>query len=124
VSAATPDPHAAPPAAPASIEVLKRVKAAENEWAAKIEAARKEASASLDRARNEFDESIRAAIAASETERARALERARGQVDQEVAQIDEDGERAAEAAARTTGKRPQDQRERVLTAVLGSFAEP
>jgi len=115
-------PAAAPPA-PSSVAVLKQVKATEEEWAERIAAARREADDALTRLRQEEEDAVKAANAAAESDRAQALDRARAVVQSEVAQILADGESAAQTAGRSTGKRPQDRRDRVLAVLLGPFAK-
>jgi len=110
------------PGGPASIEVLKRVKATEVEWELKVATAQREAEEALVRRREETAATLKAASAEAEAERARALERARVGAEAEVATILADGRRAAEAAGRAEGKRPQDRRDQVLATVLGPFA--
>lgn len=119
-TSAPPAPTASPAA---SVAVLKQVKATEAEWATKVADARRASESTLGRLRGESDEAVRAAKAGAEDDRTRALARVQTDVETEVAQILEEGERAAAAAGRTTGKRPQDRRERVLAVVLGPFAE-
>ena len=110
------------PSAAASVAILKQVKAAESEWSAKLADARKDAEAMLARLRQDADDSVRAAGARAEADRTRALEAARTGVQSEVAEILEEGERAAATAGRATGKRPQDRRDPVIGVVLGPFA--
>lgn len=105
-----------------SIEALKRVRVTEIEWDQKLVAARRESEEALARLREETAVALKEALAAAEAERTRALERARADVEREVTTILAVGERAAQAAARPEGKRPQDRRDQVLVAVLGPFA--
>jgi len=116
--AAAPPPTAVDP----SVAILKQVKATEAEWEAKLALARRDSEESLARLQRESNDLIEAATVAAERERADALERARQSVQAEVAQILEEGERNAAAAARTTGKRPQDRADRVIAVVLGPLA--
>jgi vacuolar-type H+-ATPase subunit H len=106
-----------------SIEALKRVRSTEIEWDEKLVAARRESEEALARLEEETAVALKEGLAAAEAERARALERARADVERQVTTIIAVGERAAQAAARPEGKRPQDRREQVLAAVLGPFAK-
>ena len=115
-------PAVARPLETGSIEVLKLVKATENEWEAKLAAARRETEETTARLRSEAESAIRAARTAAEDDRARALETARAGIDQEVAAILAQGETAAKAAGRVEGRRPSDQLDRVIAVVLGPFA--
>lgn len=118
-----PTDSAVPPTvAGGSVEVLKRVKATETEWDQKLAAARRESEERIARLRDENAATLKAALAEAEAERARTLERARVDTGREVATILTEGEQAAAAAARVEGKRPRDQRNRVLAVVLGSLA--
>ncbi len=111
----------APPPA-GSVEVLKRIKTTEAEWAEKVAAARTAADAELDRRRSDRDAAVKDATEAADADRAGALDRARADIDREYAAILADGEVSAATAARTTGKTPFDRRDQVLAAVLGPFA--
>ena len=113
---------ASSPSLEGSVELLKRVKATETEWDQALRAARSNLEETVSRLHAEADSTVRAALAAAEAERARALERARAEIDQEVATILAEGKASAESAARVEGKRPEDQRDRVIRIVLGPFA--
>ena len=110
-------------ASPASVEALKRVKAAEAEWDARLTAARTESEATLRTLRAEADAAVKAAHAEGERERAERLERARVEAAGMAAAILADGQKAAEAAARGEGRRPADKKDAILSVVLGSFAK-
>jgi vacuolar-type H+-ATPase subunit H len=104
------------------VELLKRVKATETEWDQKLRAAQHESEETLFHLRADRDAAVHSALAAADAERARALERARTEIEREVAAILAEGKTAADSAARAEGKRPADQRDRVIAIVLGSLA--
>ena len=105
-----------------SFAALKRVKAAETEWATKLEAARQESDAALARLRDESAATIKAAIAESEREKTTAVQAARAEADGAAATIVAQGSQAADAAFRAEGKKPEDRKDDVLAVVLGAFA--
>ncbi len=119
MSASSPTP--APPSATASVEVLKRIKSTESEWAQKLATAREEAAVGLARLRTESDTAIREAQQAADDRRAQSVATARLDIEREVGQILDAGRKDAEAAGRSAGKRPSDRRDAVLAAVLGPF---
>jgi vacuolar-type H+-ATPase subunit H len=113
-------PAAASP--PASVEVLKRIKATETEWDGKVSEARRESEQSLARLRTENDAAIREAQADVEARRTQSIATAQLEVEREATQILDAGRRDAESVAKTAGKQPTDRREEVLAAVLGPLA--
>jgi vacuolar-type H+-ATPase subunit H len=106
----------------ASIEVLKRVKAAETDWASRRSSAQAEQDATLARLRDETEAAVKAAQAEADQERTRAVQSARDVADREAAAIVAQGQVAATAAAAGQGKRPADRKDAILAAVLGEFA--
>jgi vacuolar-type H+-ATPase subunit H len=106
-----------------SIDALKRIKAAETEWDERIASARQETEAALRRLAEESDATVKAAHAEADGARSASVQRARANADREAETIVAEGAKAAEAAARGTGKRPADHSAEVLAAVLGSFGE-
>ena len=112
-----------PPSSPplGSIEALKHVKETETEWANRLQLAHSTAKASLERLRTESEAAVRAAQTTADGERAQAVLVARKDADREAAAILAVGTRAAEAAARPEGKRPTDQKDAILAAVLAGF---
>jgi len=106
----------------ASVDALKRVKAAEAEWETRLAAARTQAEATLRELREEADAAVKAARAQVERERADRLERARAEAAGMAAAIVAEGEKDAQTAARGDGRRPSDKKDAVLAAVLGGFA--
>jgi vacuolar-type H+-ATPase subunit H len=104
-----------------SIEALKRVKATETDWELKLRAARGAVDEALGRLQAESEAAIKAAQASAEAERTRAVQAARTEADREAEGILAEGTRAAEAAARGSGKRPADQKDALLTTVLAGF---
>ncbi|MFZ0890905.1 MAG: hypothetical protein WB778_05015 [Thermoplasmata archaeon] len=112
-----------PPSNPplGSIAALKHVKEAETEWENKLQLARSTAKESLERLRAESEAAVKSAQAAADGERAQAVLTARNDADREAAAILAVGTRAAEAAARPEGKRPADQKDAILAAVLAGF---
>ncbi|HXY47511.1 MAG TPA: hypothetical protein VEK13_06420 [Thermoplasmata archaeon] len=105
-----------------SVELLKRVKATETDWDQRLRAAQHDSEETLSRLRSDRDAAVHAAMAAADDERARALERARTEIEREVAAILAEGKATADSAARVEGKRPTDQRDRVIAIVLGSLS--
>jgi len=105
-----------------SLAALKRVKAAETEWAAKLAAARAESDAALARLRDECAAAIKAAAAEAERERTAAVQSARTEAGGLAATIIAQGAKAADQALRAEGKKPEDRKAEVLSVVLGSFS--
>jgi vacuolar-type H+-ATPase subunit H len=104
-----------------SIEALKRIKAAENEWDGKTVRAREEMEAALRRLSEESGATVKAAHVEADSARTLAVQRARADADREAEAIVAEGTKAATAAAQGAGKRPADRSAQVLAAVLGSL---
>jgi len=119
VSAATPSPDGA---ATESFAALKRVKAAETEWAGKLASSRAGSDAALARLRDESAAALKAAVAEADQERAAAVQRARAEAEGLAATIVAEGAKAADAALRVEGKQPADLEKEILAVVLGAFA--
>lgn len=106
---------------PESLSALKRVKATETEWAEKVAAAKTETDATLARLRDESATAIKAAIAEAEKERAAAIQTARAEAGGLAATILAQGAKAADQALRAEGKKPEERKDEVLAAILGTF---
>jgi vacuolar-type H+-ATPase subunit H len=117
VSAGTPPPDTSL----GSIEALKRVKETESEWERKLQLARSNAKETLERLRAQSEAAVKAAQATADGARAQAVLEARRVAEREAAEILAAGTRAAEAAARPEGKRPIDQQDAIVAAVLAGF---
>jgi vacuolar-type H+-ATPase subunit H len=114
---------AVPPPPSDGVEVLKRVKATETEWESRVAEAKKAAEAEIAGIRTETDAMIKSATETAEDEHESALTRARADAEREVSAILADGERRAAEAARAEGKHPKDQKDQILSVVLGSFRQ-
>jgi vacuolar-type H+-ATPase subunit H len=109
------------PEAPGSIEALKQVRAAETGADERVKVAKGAAEEAIRRLSEEAVAAIKAAQAAADSERAAKVGRAREDADRAAAAIVAEGERAAEVAARSEGKRPADRRDEILRTVLAGF---
>lgn len=119
MSVVQPSPDAANEA---TIDTLRRIKAAEAEWEERLATARRGAETQLKLLADECAATVAAARAEAEAERARALEQARRDADLEAAGIVAEGERQAAEAREGTGKGVVERRREVLGVVLGPFA--
>jgi len=102
-----------------SLEELQRVKDTETEWANRLRAAREEADATLKRLREEAEGRIGLARTAAHQAREERVRAAQQEADREAAKVIADGEAQVKAAVAGGGKRPTDQRDALLSAVLG-----
>jgi len=121
-SAPEPAPAARPASAPAnpSVELLDRIRAAEQEAEERVAAARRLAEETIRRLRREAEDAVATARAEAEGERVHAVEAARSVADREAAEIVADGERAAGRLGAGDGV-PAEKRAQVLATILGDF---
>ncbi len=110
------------PAGTGSLEAVKLVKATETEWEARLAAARKASDAALAQLRDAAKAAVAAARAEADGARTRSIEAARETADADAAKIVADGQTAVRRDQ--AGRRPEDQKDAVLTAVLEDLAGP
>jgi vacuolar-type H+-ATPase subunit H len=119
-----PSGHGAPAASmgtsPAT-EPLRRVKQAEVDWESRVATEQQASDAALKALREATEGAVRAARAEAEKDRADAVARARTSTDQEVAAIEAEGERAAQAAGGQGAERARAKKDQLIAAVLASF---
>jgi vacuolar-type H+-ATPase subunit H len=113
---------AAPSADVATVEALRRLKAVEAEWEAKLATARAATAQGLQLAKDEAEATVKAVAAELESERASRLEAARAAAEREAEAIVRTGAQEAEAIRSGKGKRPADQQDAIVAAVLGPFS--
>ncbi len=106
----------------ATVEALRRLKAAEADGEAQLRQAQEAAAQAIQRARDEAEATVKAVAAELETERTRALEAASAAADREAEQIRADGAKAADALRTDRSKRPADRADAIVATVLGPFA--
>jgi vacuolar-type H+-ATPase subunit H len=106
----------------ATVEALRRLKAAEAEGEEKLRWARSGADEAVRRARDEAEATVKAVAAEAEAERARRLEEGRAAADREAEGILRDGTKAAEAFRARKGAGPSDRSEEIVAAALGPYA--
>jgi len=109
--------------APDSIEALKRLKAAENEWEARLTSAQRDTDATLERLRTEAAAAVKEAQMAADQERVARVVASRTATEAEAQGIVADGEKAAEQALHGEGRRPADKKDAILAIVLGAFGK-
>lgn len=103
-----------------TIDALRRIKAAEEEWEAKLSGARAEKERAIADARSGADAAVKAVASELEKDRGRALETAGAAAEAEARDLLAAGETDA-ARARSGKKKLADRKEEVLRAVLGEF---
>lgn len=113
---------ATPSAGPVgSLDELKRVKDTETEWTERLRAARENADATLKRLREEAEGRIGLARTAAQQAREERMRAAQQEAEREAAKVLADGDQQVEAIVSGAGQRPDDQRDAILSAVLGEF---
>ena len=105
-----------------TIEVLRRVKAAESEWDTKLREARAGAEQAVRRAREEAEATLKAVAAEVEGERAHQLELAQVSAEAEAEAIRREGAKAADALRSGKERRSSGRADAIVEAVLGPFA--
>jgi vacuolar-type H+-ATPase subunit H len=109
--------------APDSVEALKRVKAAENEWDARLSATRRNVDETLERLRAEAAAAVKETQIEAGRDRVARVVQARTETGTEAEAIVAEGRKAAEQALVGEGRRPADKKDAILEIVLGSFAK-
>src|SRR5487761_2140833 len=113
---------ATPSAGPVgSLDELKRVEDTETEWTERLRAARENADATLKRLREEAEGRIGLARTAAQQAREERMRAAQQEAEREAAKVLADGDQQVEAIVSGAGQRPDDQRDAILSAVLGEF---
>lgn len=103
------------------VEILKKVKAAEEEAESAVARARKESEDAVGRARAESDAAIASAFAEGERAREAAIDRARTDAERGAAEVEAKATDEVEAMAKGSDRLTAARREALLDAVLGAF---
>jgi len=109
--------------APDSVEALKRVKAAEDEWDARLSATKRNVDETLTRLRAEAAAAVKEAQIDAGRDRVARVVQARTETEAEAEAILVEGRKAAEQALVGEGRRPADKKDAILDIVLGSFGK-